>query len=216
MKINSILSSFTPKDLNFFPMLIETADIVNQSAELLQQLFASTDKAQIEEFCRLIKAEETKGDKMTKKIFKALNETFITPFDREDIAALTDIMDDVTDIINRVAHKVVLFSPETLPSSTLEMATVIKKGTDEIKEAINGLDIVKKSDKQIRIHIKNIKQLEEEADRIYEKGTSSLFRSEMRTIELIKLKEIIQEMEKAANRINSVGKTLKTIIVKYS
>ena len=216
MKINNILSVFVPKDTKFLPLLVDAAGIVDKSAELLQELFASTNRERIEELNRLIKMEETNGDKVTGKIFKALNETFITPFDREDITTLTDTMDDVIDIINRVAQKVVLFSPETLPPATLEMAVVIKKGTAEIKAAVNELTNLRKSDRQIRVHIKEIKHLEEDADRIYERGTSSLFKSDIRTAELIKLKEIIQELEKVANKINSVGKILKTIIVKYA
>ncbi|MCL1932365.1 MAG: DUF47 family protein [Candidatus Azobacteroides sp.] len=216
MKINSILSVFTPKDSRFFPLLIEIAEIMDKAAALLQELFTSTDPERIKELCRAIKSEETNGDKTTGKMFKALNETFITPFDREDITSLTDTMDDVIDVINRVAQKVILFSPETLPPATLEIATVIKKGTGEIKSAVNELTNVRKSDKQIREHTREIKHLEEEADRIYEKGTSGLFKSDIRTLELIKLKEIIQELEKAANRINTVGKILKTIIVKYA
>ena len=216
MKINSILSIFTPKDMRFLPLLSEISDIMDKSAVLLQELFTSTDPELIKEMSRLIKVEETNGDKATGKVFKALNETFITPFDREDITALTDAMDDVIDVINRVAHKVILFSPETLPPATLEMAVVIKKGTAEIKEAVGELANLRKSDNKIRIHTKEIKHLEEEADRIYEKGTSDLFRSNIRPEELIKLKEIIQELEKSANRMNSVGKILKTIIVKYA
>jgi len=216
MKINSILSFFTPKDVKFVPMLMEIAEIIDKSATLLEELFTSDDPEQIKELSRLIKLEETNGDKSTGKMFKSLNETFITPFDREDITALTDGMDDVIDVINRVAHKVILFSPETLPPATLEMSKVIKKGTTAIKAAVAELNNIRKSDGQIRIHIKEIKHLEEEADRIYEKGTSDLFRSNIRPEELIKLKEIIQEMEKAANRMNSVGKILKTIIVKYA
>jgi predicted phosphate transport protein (TIGR00153 family) len=216
MKFNNILNIFTPKDAKILSMLEETAEILLKSAELLHELFASTEQEQIGGFCRLIKIEETNGDKVTGDIFKALNETFITPFDREDISALTDEMDDVIDIINRVAQKVMLFSPETFPPTTMEMAIVIKKGAAAIKAAVRELNNLKKSDEQIRIHIKDIKYFEEEADRIYEKGISALFRSEIRTIELIKLKDIIQEMEKAANRINSVGKILKTIVVKYA
>jgi len=216
MKINSILSVFTPKDVKFLPLLAEIAVIIDQAAILLQELFSSTGPEQIKELCRSIKQEESNGDKATGKIFKLLNETFITPFDREDITELTDTMDDVIDIINRVAQKVMLFSPEKLPPETLEMAVVIKKGTDEIKSAVGELPNLKKSDRQIRTHIKEIKRLEEEADRIYERGTSGLFKSEIRTVELIKAKEIIQELEKAANRMNTVGKILKTMIVKYA
>jgi len=216
MKINSILSIFVPRDVKFFPLLSEIAEIIDRSATLLQELFVSTDPEKILETSRLIKSEESNGDKVTGKLFKLLNELFITPFDREDITELTDTMDDVIDIINRVAQKVVLFSPETLPPATLEMAVIIKKAATEIKAAIDELPNLRKSNQQIKAHTKAIKLCEEEADRIYEKGTSALFRSEIKTIELIKLKEIIQELEKAANRINSVGKILKTMIVKYA
>jgi len=216
MKLNSILSFFSPKDVKFFPLLIELAEIMDRSAALLQELFSSTDPEKIKEVCLSIKLEESNGDKATGKIFKALNDTFITPFDREDLAALTDTMDDVIDVINRAAQKVILYSPETFLPTTFEMAVVLKRGTEEIKSAINELAILKKSDKQIKTHIKEIKRIEEEADRIYEKGTSDLFKSDIRAVELIKLKEIIHELEKAANRMNSVSKILKTIVVKYA
>jgi len=216
MNINNILNIFAPKDVKFIPLLREIAETADRAAELLNKLFALKNQKQIAELSKSIKSEETNGDKATIEIFKLLNETFITPFDREDITMLTDALDDVIDIINRVAHKIVLFSPETLPPATLEMTEVIKKGTTEIKYAVNELTNIRKSNEQIKAYTKEIKHLEEEADRIYEKGTSSLFKSDMRTIELIKLKEIIQELEKAANRINSVGKILKTMIVKYA
>jgi uncharacterized protein Yka (UPF0111/DUF47 family) len=125
-------------------------------------------------------------------------------------------MDDAIDAINRAAQKVLLFSPETLPDSTRQLAEIIKEGTAEIKYATIELANLKTSDQYIREHTKKIKQLEEAADVVYEKGTSSLFQSDIRTIELIKLKEIIQELEKSANKINNVGKLLKTFIVKYA
>ena len=216
MKLNTILSIFAPKDVQFFAMQDEIADIAEKSAALLQELFESTDNERVIELSQLIKTEESNGDKVTRRIFKALNETFITPFDREDISALTDTMDTVIDTINRVAQKVILFSPEKLLPVTLEMAVVIKNEVTAMKKAVNELSHLKKSDKQIREYIREIKHFEEEADRIYEKGASGLFRCEMRTIEIIKMKEIIQELEKVANRINSVGKILKTIVVKYA
>ena len=216
MRINSILSIFAPKDIQFYTLLDEIVTIADNASVLLRELFESTDNEHISELCRLIKTEETNGDKVTRKIFRALNETFITPFDREDISALTDRIDDVIDIINRVAQKVILYAPEILPPSTLEMAVVIRNGVAAMKKAVDELNNLKKTDKQIRQYIKEIKGFEEEADRIYERGTSELFRRDIRTIELIKLTEIINEMEKVANRINSVGKILKTIVVKYA
>ncbi|MDR2622248.1 MAG: DUF47 family protein [Dysgonamonadaceae bacterium] len=217
MKFNSILSVFTPKDGKFFPLLAETADILDKSATLLEELFSSdNDKNRVKDLCKAIKFEETEGDKVTGLIYKELNDTFITPFDREDISALADEMDDAIDVINRAAQKVMLFSPETLPPATTQLAQIIRKGAAEVQSAARKLGEVKKSSDQVIAHVKEIKRLEEEADGIYERGTSGLFQSEMRTLELMKLKEIIQELEKSANKINNVGKILKTIIVKYA
>lgn len=216
MKINTLLSVFAPKDAKFFPLLKETTKIMVQAATLLQELFSTSDKEQQKELGKQIKDEELKGDKVTSHILKALNETFITPFDREDIDALTDIMDDVIDIINRAAHKVLLYSPQNLPACTKQLSAIVYNGTLEIRSAVNELENLKKSDTGFRKHYKEIKKLEEEADVVYEHGIMDLFRDESNTVELIKLKEIIQELEKAANKINNTGKVLKTIFVKYA
>lgn len=217
MKFNSIISIFTPKDGKFFPLLKETADILDKAGALLEELFSSNaDRSRVTELCKAIKHEETEGDKVTALIYKELNDTFLTPLDREDISALADEMDDAIDVINRAAQKVLLFSPETLPPATKQLARIIKQGTAEVQAATHKLNEVKSSSEQVKLHVKRIKQLEEEADGVYESGTSGLFKSEMRTLELMKLKEIIQELEKSANKINSVGKVLKTIIVKYA
>ncbi|MDR1562582.1 MAG: DUF47 family protein [Dysgonamonadaceae bacterium] len=216
MKLNSILSVFAPNESKFFPLLEETATVCAKSGTLMAELFSTKNKEKIPELYKAIKAEESNGDKITGTIFKELNNTFITPFDREDISELADVIDDAVDAMNRAAHKVVLFQPETLPESTRQLAEILKKGAAEIKAAVGELSNLKKNDKAIRNHTKEIKRLEEEADTVYEKGTTELFRSDIKAVELIKLKEIIQELEKSANRINNVGKCLKTIIVKYS
>jgi predicted phosphate transport protein (TIGR00153 family) len=216
MKINSILSVFSPRDVKFFPMLKETSGILMQSVTLLCKLFTSTDKEEIEKLCRLIKEEEVKGDKVTGRIMKALNETFITPFDREDIDALTDSMDDINDVMNRAAQKVLLYSPKEMPSCTVKLSKIIYKGILEIQGAVEELENLKKTDVQFRQHYKEIKRLEEKADMVYEEGIIDLFKADIKTVELIKLKEIIQELENAANKINHTGKVLKTIFVKYA
>ena len=84
MKINTLLSMFAPKDVKFFPMLEETASVLSQSSTYLQELFSCENAEHRNELCKLIKAEEVKGDKVTGSIIHELNNTFITPFDRED------------------------------------------------------------------------------------------------------------------------------------
>ncbi|BEH00261.1 DUF47 domain-containing protein [Bacteroides sedimenti] len=219
MKINTLLSMFAPKDVKFFPMLEETATILSQSATYLQELFACEDEAHKNELCRLIKAEEVKGDKVTGGIIHELNNTFITPFDREDVHALADAMDDVIDVINRCAQKVLLYQPKHFPEHSVKLVDIIKKGSDELLNAAYELSNIKKTDLRLRAHCKEIKRLEEEADVVYEEAIISLFKEasiSSNTVELIKLKEIIQELEKAANKINSTGKAIVTILVKYA
>ena len=215
MKTNSILSFFTPKDAKFFPMLNEAADIVVKSGAYLE-LFFSSPGSKTKDICQQIKDEELKGDKVAARISKALNSTFITPFDREDIHLLSDAMDDVIDVINRSAQKVLLYQPEKLPKYMLRMATIVKKGTVEVKSAVAELPNLKKNDRNIRKYCKEIKKLEESADSIYEEGIITLFNEKITTIELIKLKEILSELEAAVDKINNTGKIIKTMVVKYA
>jgi predicted phosphate transport protein (TIGR00153 family) len=216
MKINTILSVFTPKDVKFIPLLKQLAAVMVQSGLLLNQLFTIKEKNKRNEICRLIKAEEVEGDKISGRVLKELNNTFITPFDREDINALADKIEEVIDVINRVAQKVLLLSPEKFPTHTIRMTEIIRSGSIEVNEAVKSLDHLQKSDEGFRKHYKKIKSLEEDADRVYEEGITVLFTEEKDAIELIKLKDILQELEKTANKINTTGKVLKTIFVKYA
>ena len=216
MKVNNLLSIFAPKDVKFFPMLSEASEVLVHAAELLETLFTTQNEADRTELCKLIKADEVKGDKVTGRVFKALNNTFITPFDREDIYELTDEIDDSIDAINRAAHKVLLYTPQRLPECTAQLAGIIKLACLEVKAAMVELANIKKTDEQLRIHCKEIKKHEEEADRLYEQGIIALFKEEKDSVELIKLKEIIQELEKSANKINNIGKTVKSVLVKYA
>ena len=216
MNINNILSVFSPKDVKFFPLLKEIAAVMVKAGELLQNLVAHAEKEQRPEICKLIKQEETSGDRLSARILKELNSTFITPFDREDINALADKIEEVIDTIHRASQKILLYSPNQFTPFAIRMTELIYEGTLEVQGAVEGLEYMKKSDDVFRKHYKEIKRLEEEADGVYEKGIMDLFRNETNITELIKLKEIIQELEKAANRVNSTGKVLKTLFVKYA
>jgi len=216
LNFNALISALTPKNESFFLILSETAEILEKTAGLQIELFATNDETERVRISKAIKDEERKGDEQTGKIFNALNNTFITPIDREDISSLTDEMDDAIDSINRTAHKVQNYSPEDFPQSMRDMTHIIMQGTQEIKTAIADLHKLRKADSVISACTLRIKRLEEDADRVYEKGITELFHNDIKIVELIKLKEIIQELERSANIINTVGKVLKTIIVKYS
>lgn len=216
INFNSILSLLSPHDNKFLPLLKELAGVMVRASALLSELFACTDKERRDELCREIKVEEINGDKVSARILKELNNTFITPFDREDINEISDRVEEIIDTINHVAQKVSLYSPQHFSPCMTRMTELIQSGTVEAQGAVNELDSLKKNDTHFRHHYKEIKRLEEEADGVYEQGITALFRDETNPTELIKLKEIIQELEKTANKINNTGKVLKSIFVKYA
>lgn len=215
MKINYILNIFAPKDTKFFALFYKTSDAMTRASSALSALFKS-DSVDVEEVCKVIKHAELDGDKTTSAIHRALCETFITPFDREDVDALADAMDDCIDGINRVAQKVALYAPKQRLEFSANLCNVITLGVAEICESIKSLEVMKKSDSNVRKNYKEIKRLEEHADSVYEEAISSIFKNERDPIELIKQKEILFELEKTMNRINRVGKVLKTIFIKYA
>ncbi len=215
MKINYILNIFSPKDTKFFPLFRETANAMKRASDAMADLFKS-DASSLGIACKTIKHAELEGDKITSSIHKALCETFITPFDREDIDALADAMDDCIDGINRIAQKILLYSPKSHLAFSIELCGIIELGVAEVCESIKSLEEMKKSDTQVRKNYKEIKRLEELADSVYEKAISSIFHSDMDAVELIKQKEILYELERTMNRINRVGKVLKTVFIKYA
>jgi predicted phosphate transport protein (TIGR00153 family) len=213
---NSFFSNFTPKEPKFFPILKEMSDVLLVASDLIIECVQNNDHEKAIEFYKKIKEQEKKGDILSAKVFDELNSTFITPFDREDIHHLADKLDDVTDYINSSAKKIVLYNPKQLPTSAVDIAKLIKEGAVSIAKAIDQLDVLKKNSAKIKEYCKELKVVENKADDVYENFLIDLFENQKDGIELIKLKEIMSELERATDAAETVGKIIKTIIVKYA
>jgi predicted phosphate transport protein (TIGR00153 family) len=216
MNFNNLFSFFAPKNDDFFPMLNETAHLAVSASELLAKLFDNDDHTDKDEIIKLIKEIEVQGDKVTNKIFKKLEKTFITPFDREDINKITEELEALIDHINYCSQKVMLYSPEKMPESTKHISLLVNAEAVELCEAVKHLKTLKKNATPIKVKCKAIKKLEEEADVEYQKGIISLISTNQNPVEIIKLKEIIEELEETANSVYSTSKVLKMIVVKYA
>jgi len=162
-----------------------------------------------------IKTIEKKGDEFTNGIFDELHKTFITPFDREDIHALTSTMDDVVDLIYSVSGKIEYYRCTQFSMYMKEMVSLIHDGCLQIQLAVHGLDKMHKEDKILKA-CKELNRIESRVDDFFHKGISSLFENEKDPIELIRQKEILQNIEKIANKIEDVSDIVKTILVKYA
>jgi uncharacterized protein len=213
---NSFFDKFVPKEPKFFPILKEMADVILVASDLIIECVEKADHESAIEYYKKIKEQEKKGDALSAKIFDELNSTFITPFDREDIHHLADKLDDVTDYINSCAKKIVLYNPKEIPTSAVEIANLVKEGAISIKKAVAELDVMKKNSKKIKEYCLELKVTENKADDVYENFLIDLFENKNDAVEIIKLKEIMTELEKATDAAEHVGKIIKTIIVKYA
>ena len=213
---NSFFAKFMPKEPKFVTLLTEMAVISSEASVIMVECVKNTDAEKNIEYAKKIKAWEKKGDNTLITIFDELNTTFITPFDREDIHDLANCLDDIPDYLNSCAKKIVVYNQKQLPASAETITLLIESATKMIIEAVHGLANIKKNAKNIRQICRELHDMENKADDIYEEFLSDLFANEQDVKEIIKLKSIMRELEKAANAIESVGKIIKTIIIKYA
>ena len=213
---NSLLSRFIPKESKFFPLLKQLSQIVLQAAELLIDSMEHDTSEKRQEYYRKIKEAERKGDQMTQLVFDELGKTFITPFDREDIHDLASSIDDVTDRIHSASKRIAIYNPRTISDSGKKLAMFIQQGATLICKAMDELETCSKKKSKLQEYFQQLHELENCADEVYELFIMQLFNEETDSVELIKTKEIIQELEKTSDAADHVGKLLKNIIVKYA
>lgn len=213
---NNFFSRFTPKEPKFFPMLSELADVIVEAASLVIEATQSKNNAEATEHFKKVKEQERKGDKIQNQIFRELNDTFITPFDREDIQSLASTMDDVTDYLNSCAKRIMLYNPKAIPQAASHLAEIVKQSAQVIQKATAELHVLRKDSSNLSQYCNKLSELEHEADDIYEHFLINLFEHEKDAIEIIKLKDILHELEKATDAAESVAKVIKTLIVKNS
>jgi len=211
---NAFFSRFTPKEPKFIPILKELSGVMLVTSELMMEFIKKYDPATASDFQKQIKEQEKKGDLLSNHLFDELDSTFITPFDREDIHQLASRMDDVIDSLNSCAKKIAMYQPEKLPESAIIMAGLIKEGTVFISEAIDELEIMKKDVKRMKSYCAELHDVENRADDVYEQFIIGFFKSETNGVEIIKVKEIMSELEKTTDVAEQVGKIIKTIIIK--
>ena len=197
-----------PKEEKFFDMFISMAQNAHESSKLLTLMMEQPDK--IRDTAESIKALEHKGDRMTHDLIVKLNKTFIVPIDREDIYGLSSKLDDVTDLIESIARRLVLFKVTEVSEAALELARILQRSTAAIVLAVSELQNgMKVMDPCIEIN-----RLEDEADHIYHLALAKLFEAEKDPIALIKWKELYEKLEASLDRCEDVANVIEGIIVK--
>jgi predicted phosphate transport protein (TIGR00153 family) len=158
-----------------------------------------------------IKQIEHNGDALTHDIVKKLNQSFITPFDREDIYALTGALDDILDLIDAGAQRFVIYNVEQPTATSQEMVFLILKSCQALQEAVSLLG---KDMEQIKRYCVDVNSLENEADRVCREAISRLFDEEKDPIQLIKWKEIYETLERTCDKCEDAVNILESVVLK--
>lgn len=213
MIINTFFQKFIPTDQKFFPLFEESGQILLQVSVAQQQIFEHDDPVKQKDLFKQIQDHENKSDAIVRQIFDNLDKSFVPPFDREDIHELTTSLDLVVDLINGVAQRIRQYRPKEIPAEFKDFVKMISKGCEHINAAVIELRSLKKPNKILKA-CQKIVDLEKEADDIYHSTISNIFKKEKDAVELIKQKEILENLENIVDCIKDVSDALKKIILK--
>src|SRR5216683_5113756 len=166
--------SLIPREVKFFDMFDEFAATITQAAKKFHEMVTVFDKLEIRS--HELKRDEDACDACVEKIIKALDRTFITPFDREDIHTLATSLDDIMDNMEKTSYRLEVFRIEKPTPEAIELARIIKESCIRVETALKLLRDLRNSEK-IHALVREIGQLENDADKVYRKADAALFAS---------------------------------------
>ena len=206
-----------PREQNFFDLFEQQAANVRKGADLLRQ--------RLEDYKGLDAAYTTSkemhelehiGDDLVAECIDRLNKTFLTPFDREDIFALTRSLDEVIDLVDASAERLVILRIEHVTPMVVELTRIIARCAEEIEQAVFLLRKMRDSEPVLRA-CRRISQLENDADQVLQEALRQLFMdNDAKPLEVIKLKELYENLEMATDKCQDVANIVHTVIAKYS
>ncbi|HTY63211.1 MAG TPA: DUF47 family protein [Acidobacteriota bacterium] len=197
------------KDEKFFKIFGQMTIYILEAAEILGTMVRNP-KEDLAPLAAKIKDLEHKGDDLTHRVIDELNKTFITPIDREDIHDLSAALDDVLDLIDSTATRIVLFRITEPISGVPEICAVLLNQAKTIGAAVSDLQ---NNDHVVERCIE-INSLENDADKLFQSAMLALFEEVKDPIDVIKRKEIIETLETATDKAEDVANVLESIIVK--
>lgn len=220
VKLSKMAKTFLGKILgtkqdNFFPMFNSMIAIVWESADKLNEFLSNPAEMEPKDLYNQVKSLEHQADDIVHQVYDTMGATFVTPFDREDIAKLISKMDDIIDLITATSQKILLYKPTRLPARIKDLSRLILEGCEEIRTAVADLNKLKKNKKVLKAVVM-MGEVEKRADDVFHELLSDLFDHETNAMELIKTKKIVETMEMATDRVEDVADVFRTLILKSS
>jgi predicted phosphate transport protein (TIGR00153 family) len=215
MKVDSIIKWFMPKEERFHELLAKDTENLLKAARVFSEVAKSASLEERRVKVVQLKALEHDGDQITRQIFEALNSSFITPLDREDIRSLATDLDDIVDYVEGVGQSLILFGLSGSPEALRQFAEILVAMTGEIERATEMVwDLSNEGD--IHTALVRVSELENQADRLYATVIADLFRDDRNPIEILKRKEVYDGLEEACDACKDFTHVLGSVVIKSS
>ena len=202
------------KSNEFFILFEESADYFYQATLLLDEVMMDHRKADIK--VKEINDLEHRADKVNDAIIDKLNQTFITPIDREDIYAIANGLDDGVDQLQGMLQRIVIYHTGEAREGALRLTKLLIESTAEIKRAAALLNAISKNQSELLAITSKIDKLESEGDHVFRGELAYLFEYVKDPIELIKWKDLLEGLEETLDHCERMADLLKGVVMKYA
>lgn len=203
----------SPKEDKFYQLFSENTGIITKTLKRLygimqQDCVSNEDAAQMHRF-------ENEADNVTTQIMERLNSTFITPLDREDIYELAQALDDIVDFAEGTVERMLLYRTDKPSLGAQELVHLVFLAAEQIQVAFSHLGNLHYKKSMIMAAAEEIYHLESAGDKLYRSEVARLFEHEKDPIEIIKWKEILENIEQTLDHCESIADLLKSVVLKY-
>ncbi|MFN8775439.1 MAG: DUF47 domain-containing protein [Flavobacteriales bacterium] len=212
--LNTLFQSLVPKDKKFFPLFRQASLNMVQIAETLRNALHADSVTRLNTHRRITELER-QGDDITHFIMRESSQTFLTPFDREDIQELAHTLDDVTDYIHAVSKRIELYKIHQFSPAVLAMMDEIVKSCEALNALIHEMQGLRMTS-SVKEHIAAIREAEKRVDVLFDDAVGSLFRDRLNAVEILKQKELLTDLAAAADRAEQTSSVVEAVLLKFS
>ena len=201
--------SLVPQNREFFRLFAQASSNAVEIAGLLVRLLNDFPRSD-GDLLREIKELEHEGDRLTRQLVELLNRTFVTPFDRDDIYQLASAIDDVCDHVDEAAGNIAGYGVTEIRPAAREQGQVILRSAQKLDEAVANLEGFRDASRQLH----DLRDLEDEGDRLNRDAIAELFSSSDDAMDVIRWKDIHEQLEEAVDACENAADVLEAILVK--
>ena len=215
MGINNLIRIFLPKDKIFYDIFENIVGNLKEMGSIFKKAMNEQDITKRNELFEKLELGEHRNDEYTHQIFVELSSNFITPFDREDIHYLATSLDDIADFIYASSKKIKNYNITVVDTFMVELADINHKSIKALADAVTKLRSMKNVS-QIKQDCVEVNSLENAADIVLDNAIIHLFSNNIPPIEVIKLKDIYQDLETISDKCEDASNVIESIIIKYA